>query len=161
MRNIGSKKIVNNLSYEYQLLATGDESASKILASRGMYGHAIYLLIQSMEKNIRSKIFERVNPNLKYFRDKNKNHSLDASIEFLIDTITTDNIIKEQIKDMFNERVFNGLKSRSLHNNLRYPYYSEHNNVYLRFEYTKNDFNYILEMSENLKKFLNDIHKIY
>ena len=113
-----------------------------------------------MEKYIKSKIFTLVNQDLEYFRNKNKHHSLDNSVEFLIEVISADETIRNQAKDQFDKYVFKGLNSRNLHNNLRYPFYNERKKNYVVTSYSKQDCEYIEEMLETLKKYLEDLKRI-
>ncbi|MGL5712724.1 MAG: HEPN domain-containing protein [Paraclostridium sp.] len=160
MRYLGSIKTNIDLSYEYIKLAREDESVAILLKNNHEYRHSIYYFIQAMEKYIKSKIFTLVNPNLEYFINRNRHHSLDSSIEFLIEVISSDETIRNQVKFQFNEYVFKGLNSRSLHNNLRYPFYNDKYRFYTIVNYDKNDCEYIEQMLDNLKKYLEDLNKI-
>lgn len=101
-----------------------------------------------------------VNPNLEYFINKNKHHSLDNSVDFLIEVISSDENVRNQVKYQFNKYVFKDLNSRNLHNNLRYPFYNEKRGIYVIVNYDKKDCEYIEEMLDNLKKYLNDLNRI-
>ena len=120
MSNIGTINREVDISYEYYNLALEDEKVAILLKNKGEYRHSIYFFIQAMEKYIKSKIFTLVNPNLEYYINKNKHHSLDYSIEFLIEVISPDENIRNQVKLYFNKYVFKDLSFRNLHNNLRY-----------------------------------------
>ena len=113
-----------------------------------------------MEKYIKSKIFTLVNPNLEYYINKNKHHSLDDSIEFLIEVISPDENIRNQVKLYFNKYVFKDLSFRNLHNNLRYPFYDRSRGYYNIIKFDIEDCKYIEEMLENLKKYLKDLNRI-
>ncbi len=160
MKHIGTIKNNIDLSYEYKNLAKEDEKVAILLKNNFEYRHSIYYFIQSMEKYIKSKIFTLVNPNLEYFINRNKHHSLDSSIEFLIEVLSSDENIRNQVKFQFNQYVFKNLNSKSLHNNLRYPFYNNNYEYYTIVNYDKNDCEYIEEMLNNLKKYLDDLNRI-
>jgi len=92
-----------------------------------------------MEKYIRSKIFTLVNPNLEYFRKKNQDHSIDNAVEFLVEIISSDKNIQEQIMNQLNEYIFQDIKFQQLHNNLRYPFYSSRYNSYSCIDFYQKD----------------------
>jgi hypothetical protein len=104
-----------------------------------------------MEKYIRAKIFKFVNPNLEYFRKMNQNHSLTKAIDFLIEVLSNDNNLKNQIRNQLDQYVFEGINFQYLHNNLRYPFYSEQYNNYSIIEYDINDCVFIENKNERLK----------
>lgn len=160
MRNIGTINREVEISHEYYNLALEDEKVAKLLKDKGEYRHSIYFFIQSMEKYVKSKIFTLVNPNLEYFININKHHSLDNSIEFLIEVISSDENIKNQVKLYFNEYVFKDLNFRSLHNNLRYPFYDRNREYYNIVRFDIRDCNHIEEMLEILKKYIKDLNRI-
>ena len=161
MSNIGTINREVDISYEYYNLALEDEKVAILLKNKGEYRHSIYFFIQAMEKYIKSKIFTLVNPNLEYYINKNKHHSLDYSIEFLIEVISPDENIRNQVKLYFNKYVFKDLSFRNLHNNLRYPfYYNENREYYNIVNFDIEDCKYIEKMLENLKKYLKDLNRI-
>lgn len=160
MSNIGTINREVDISYEYYNLALEDEKVAILLKNKGEYRHSIYFFIQAMEKYIKSKIFTLVNPNLEYYINKNKHHSLDDSIEFLIEVISPDENIRNQVKLYFNKYVFKDLSFRNLHNNLRYPFYDRSRGYYNIIKFDIEDCRYIEEMLENLKKYLKDLNRI-
>lgn len=160
MSNIGTINREVDISYEYYNLALEDEKVAILLKNKGEYRHSIYFFIQAMEKYIKSKIFTLVNPNLEYYINKNKHHSLDDSIEFLIEVISSDENIRNQVKLYFNKYVFKDLSFRNLHNNLRYPFYDRSRGYYNIIKFDIEDCKYIEEMLENLKKYLKDLNRI-
>mgnify|MGYP004582361611 FL=1 len=160
MSNIGTINREVDISYEYYNLALEDEKVAILLKNKGEYRHSIYFFIQAMEKYIKSKIFTLVNPNLEYYINKNKHHSLDDSIEFLIEVISPDENIRNQVKLYFNKYVFKDLSFRNLHNNLRYPFYDRSRGYYNIIKFDIEDCKYIEEMLENLKKYLKDLNRI-
>lgn len=160
MKNIGKIKVDVDLAYEYQKMALEDENVAKLLKHNRQYRHSIYFFIQSMEKYIKSKIFTLVNPNNEFYIQKNRHHSLYSSVEFLIEVISPDENIRNQIKQQFNKYVFKELNSINLHNNLRYPFYNDKRKSYTKVEYNEHDCKYIEDMLDNLKKYLNDLNRI-
>ena len=87
-------------------------------------------------------------------------YSLDYSIEFLIEVISPDENIRNQVKLYFNKYVFKDLSFRNLHNNLRYPFYDRSRGYYNIIKFDIEDCKYIEEMLENLKKYLKDLNRI-
>lgn len=83
----------------YRHLAEQDEEVAKKLYCMGEYRRAIYFYIQSMEKLIKAKIYTKVNPNIPYFRERNKDHSLDKAVDFLLEIIGTDDIVRNQARE--------------------------------------------------------------
>ena len=156
---IGKMRYNINVSSEFMELSINDEKSAYLLAEKNMFKQACYFLIQAMEKAIRLKVYSIVNPNIKYFRDRNKNHSLDSAIEFLIEIISTDNITKEQVSKQLKEGVLSNINYRHLHNNLRYPSYSKKYDSYSIIEIKKSDFILLGDRLKLLRKFLIDLHK--
>jgi len=156
---IGKLKHKITVYEEFSILAKEEEYSAEILASNNQYRQACYFLVQAMEKLIRAKIFSRINPNLEYFREKNRNHSLDASVEFLVETISNDKNIQEQVSNQIRKFVLNESSYRFLHNNLRYPFYSERFDSYSILEVEEKDYNILKKSIDSLKIFLNELDK--
>lgn len=112
-----------------------------------------------MEKYIRSKVFTIVNPNIEYFRDKNKHHSLEKAIEFLLDVCTTDKTIKQQVREQLI-RTLGNIDYQRLHNSLRYPFYSSRENSYSSIIYSMDDCQYLQNCLNSLKLYLKDLDKL-
>ena len=155
-------KIHNDIdvSSEYDKLAKKDEEVARLLMKNAQYRHSIYFFIQSMEKLIRSKIFTLVNPNIEYFRKKNQNHSLNNAIEFLIEIISSDVTIQEQVKKYINFHVFEDINFQRLHNNLRYPFFSERYGTYSRLEFGENDCKIVEKKLGELKRYINELNRL-
>lgn len=160
MKKLG--KIQHNIdaSFEYEMLANGDEKAANSLRENGLYRQAIYFYIQAMEKQVRSKIFTLVSANIPYFREMNRHHSLEKAIEFLLHIISTDEGLKEQIRYQIHERTLGGIEFQKLHNNLRYPFYSHKYDSYSVVEYTKEDCEFIHNGLVSLKNYLSQLNRI-
>jgi hypothetical protein len=158
-KRIGTIRHRINVSEEYENLANEDEMAARSLKNTDQFRHSIYFYIQAMEKHIKSKIFSMVNPNNEYFRKKNQNHSITDTVNFFIEIINTDDQIKKHIKNQL-DNIFNGLNFQFLHNNLRYPFYSENHNDYSIIQFSLKDCLFIEKINEVLKKYLNDLSKL-
>jgi len=158
--NLGKFKHNVNVASEFLELSKNDENAAYLLAEKGYFRQACYFLIQAMEKAIRAKIFLLVNPNIKYFRERNRTHSLDSAVEFLIEIISkNDELIKKQISEQIKQHVLGNIKYGYLHNNLRYPRYHEKYDSYSIMEIKKSDFDLLTKRLNLLRKFLNDLYK--
>lgn len=155
---IGKFRHKVNVAVEFSKLSIEDENSAKILASNGQFRHACYLIIQAMEKSIRAKIFTLVNPNIEYFRNRNRTHSLDSAIEFLIEIVSADKVVQAQISDQLNVHVLGNTKYGHLHNNLRYPSYFNKYDSYSVLNVELNDFEVLKKRLDLLRRFLNDLH---
>ena len=156
---IGKFRHKVNVSCEFSQLSKSVELAATYLAAGGHFKQASYFLIQAIEKSIRSKIFSLVNPNIEYFRDKNKTHSVESAIEFLIEIISTDDLIKEQISNQIKLHVLGKTNYSQLHNNLRYPSYFKKYDSYSALDVSEEDFNELKRRLNLLRKFLEDLNK--
>ncbi|KGN00178.1 hypothetical protein Z969_10020 [Clostridium novyi A str. 4570] len=157
---IGKVRHNINVSNEYEILATKDEEVALCLKKIKEYRHSIYFFVQAMEKYIRSKIFTLVNPNLDYFRKKNHNHSIDNAIEFLVEIISPDKNIQQQIKSQLDKYVLQDINFQKLHNNLRYPFYNLKNNSYSCIDFNKRDCEVIEKKLTDLKIYLNQLQRL-
>lgn len=157
--HIGRFRHKINVSNEFSRLSIEDESAATKLAENGHFRQSCYLIIQAMEKTIRAKIFTLVNPNLEYFRERNRTHSLDSAIDFLIEIISTDVVIKEQVSQQLSVHVLGKTEYRHLHNNLRYPTYFNKHDSYSVLDIEENDFKKLRDRLHSLRKFLDDLHR--
>lgn len=160
MKRLGNTVQKNDVSYEYKVLAKKDEEVSNFLFKKGEYRHAIYFCIQAMEKYIRSKIFSLVNPNLEYFRNRNRNHSVEDAIEFLLEIISTDVNFRNNIRQQLFVSILGEINYQQLHNNLRYPFYSKRFDSYSVNTYTIEDYKFVENGLQKLKIYLNDLDRI-
>ncbi len=147
-----------NISNTYLKLSQEDESAASELAKLGKYRVACYLILQSMEKLIRSKIFSLINADNDFFRDENRNHSIESAFDMLINILSTDNIQKEQIRAQFASNVLLKTNSNHLHNNLRYPYFQKRKSHYVLLNVDASDYEILVSRLNVLKSFIKDIH---
>ncbi len=157
--SIGKFRHKINVSSEFAQLSRDDEAAADSLAEKGQLRQACYFIIQAMEKAIRAKIFTLVNPNIEYFRDRNRTHSLDSAVEFLIEIISTDKLVQKQVSLQLNTHVLGDTKYGHLHNNLRYPAYFKRYDSYSTLDVEVSDFEKLKTRLQLLRKFLNDLHK--
>lgn len=156
--HIGKLRYKVNVSSEFKALAKSDETAAEALASQGQYRQACYFIIQAMEKNIRHKVFTLVNPNIEYFRDRNRSHSLDDAADFLIEIISNDQVIQGQVSKQLKEHVLGDTRYNTLHNNLRYPWYFKKYDSYSVLEVNYEDYSRLKSRLDSLKIFLDDLH---
>jgi HEPN domain-containing protein len=157
--HIGNFNHKINVSTEFYQLSIEDESSANLLAKENKFRQACYFIIQAMEKAIRSKIFILVNPNIEYFRNRNRTHSIDSAIEFLIEIISNDKIIQNQVSKQLNFYVLGNTKYEYLHNNLRYPSYFKKYDSYSILNVGLKDFKELNKRLQLLRKFLNDLDK--
>lgn len=151
---------VTNISYEYKIMAESDENVADLLKSQKKYRQAIYFYIQAMEKYLKCKIFTIVNPEIKYYIEENRHHSVEKSVSFLIDILATDERVKEQLTIQLRQYVLKSIRFNWLHNNLRYPEYNEKIGSYIKFDYSENDCNNIRESLTNMKVYLKELERI-
>ncbi len=157
---IGAFRKKVNASQEYLSLARSDEVAAQKLSQVDCYRQACYFIVQSMEKYIRAKIFGIVNPNLGFFIEENRSHSLDSAVEFLVKVISSDPVIQQQVSEQLSEYVLGDTKYNHLHNNLRYPIYFSNQDSYSILDVGRNDYQILFVRLSSLKRFLNDIDKL-
>lgn len=157
--HIGIFKHKINVASEFSQTSKEDEAAAEILAQAGKFQQACYFLIQAIEKCVRAKIFTLVNPNIEYFRERNRSHSVESAVEFLIEIISTNKTIQEQVLQQINLHVLGNTDYSRLHNNLRYPSYFKKYDSYSILETNQNDFNELKKRLSLLRKFLSDLHK--
>lgn len=160
MNRVGSlKSIKNSISEEYQALAIADKDSAIILGNNGFYRQASYFLLQAMEKMIRAKIFTLIDSKNKYFRDRNRSHSLIDAIELLIEIVSRGNSILEmQHKNNINQFILGNLNYQQLHNNLRYPWFSEKYQCFNLLDINEQSYLEIKNKYFSLEKYLKDLH---
>jgi len=145
---------------EYERLADEDEQAARLLIEQHHYRHATYFVVQSMEKRVRHSIFSMVNAGQVYYRDQTRTHDLEDLLEFLIQIVTADPITRTHVSDLLSNRVLGGHRFKTLHNNLRYPFYSDRDGAHCMLEIREQDACYALELLQRLKEFLVDIPRL-
>jgi len=160
-KRIGRTRKINckEAIMKYYNLATEDEDAGLLLIHKGKYRHGIYFLLQSMEKYLRANIYMIIDPCNYRVVNQNRNHSIDEAVELLLDILSGDNLVKQQIKTQL-ERVLGNIKYHHLHNNLRYPSFNPKEKKYFILDVNEEDAKNIIKILNLLKEFLKDFHKI-
>ena len=156
------RKEIVNISDYYLMKAKLDKKAVKILASQGLYSQAIYFELQYMEKLIKSEISKKIDIKNKYAENLIKNHSIKELTFLLIDIIIpdTEKTLKNQLKIQIEE-ILGRIDYNKLYNNLRYPYYSPKNKIFVHVEYNKKDYEQIVNESfKQLKNYISNLYKI-
>jgi len=147
------------VSYEYSRLADDDERVGLMLKNAGEYRHSIYFLIQAMEKYVRAKTFSIVDAKNPYFRQRERNHSVEEALAFLVEVIHGSPVVRDQINKQLRDYVLGDIRFGHLHNNLRYPFYSERHNSYSCLDVGKSDSELIAQKLQALKSFLAGIDR--
>jgi hypothetical protein len=160
MMKIGRWRPCNGIADEYRSIALADEEAARVLQRSGQSRPAMYFWVQAMEKHVRAKIFTLVNPNLEWVRKKNRSHSLEDAIEFLLEIITTDAAIREQVRIQLCKQVLGGIRFAQLHNDLRYPFYSPEQSSFSVLEVEERDAKLLATQLDGLKKCLRDLDRL-
>lgn len=161
IKHIGTlKQGIKDVSSEYFRLAQEDEAAAQFLQNSGHYRHAAYFFIQAMEKYVRAKIFQLVNADNEYPRERTRTHNLDELLEFLIEIVCTAPLIKDQVNGQLEDYVLEGVRFGMLHNDLRYPFYQEKQKVHSVVLVGQADSEICHERLERLKPFLRDIDRL-
>lgn len=160
IKRIGARKQITDVSSEYLRLANEDENAGQCLMTSGHYRHAAYFFVQAMEKYVRAKIFQLVNPNTEYFRERTRTHNLDDLLDFLIEIVGTTPIIKDQVKSQLENNVLEGVRFGMLHNDLRYPYFRDKLGTHETIVMGKEDAEICYQRLIRLKPFVRDIDRL-
>lgn len=157
---IGNFRHRVNVSDEFNRLAIEDEDAATALIEIGKHRQASYFLVQAMEKYVRRTIFTLVNPNLEYFRERNRSHSLEDAVEFLVEIVSKNNAtIEQQVKNQLYQHVLGNTHYNQLHNNVRYPVYFKKYNSYSILEVGGEDSAVLKKRLSLLKIFLSELHR--
>lgn len=149
-----------DIALEYSNLAVEDEQVGQLLMVNGKYRHAIYFFVQAMEKYVRHKIFTLVNPSAEYFRSRTYTHNVDELLDFLVEIVSNKPAVRQQVKEQLESFVLNGIRFGKLHNDLRYPIYSEKFNSYSSLQVTADDAKNAQEKLQKLKRFLQDMDRL-
>lgn len=159
-KRVGSFTHNVNAPNSYKDLANSDEKVARLLFEHCEYRQSCYYILQSMEKLIRSKIFTLVDAKNEYFRNRNRSHSVEDAISFLVDVISPNDVVKDQVNEQLRMHVLGDTKYNHLHNNLRYPNYFQKYNSYSQFQVNKSDTEVLFQRLESLKIFIRDINAI-
>lgn len=145
---------------EYRTIAEEDEQAALLLISKGKYRNSVYFLVQAMEKFVRATILGLVNPHTGYFQDRTRTHNLDDLLDFLVEIISSNSTVQEQVRYQLHSFVLGGIRFGKMHNDLRYPQYSVRYKSYSMLRITAEDADFALQRLQTLKQFLRDIQKL-
>lgn len=151
------------VSYEYKKIAEDNLKAAQLLMKNGLYNDAYYCFIQSMEKSIKGRICEIIDVANPYYADQMRDigHSLDNAVCFLLRLIAGNNeVMFEHIKKLMVEDVLKGIHFSAVHNNVRYPYYSQYKKKHEYLVMSYSDCVEIEKMEKNLKIFLAELYRI-
>lgn len=131
-KRIGKMRYVKKgteIADEYSVYATNDEKAADVLFKNGLYNESAYYYIQAMEKVVKTAISSKVDVTNTYYAAKLKDigHSLDLAIDFFLELLVygKDDVLAQQLEYQLKAGVFKYVRFSSLHNNIRYPIYSE------------------------------------
>lgn len=144
---------------EFQRMAIEDEEAGQHLIQSGRHRHAIYFLIQAMEKYVRAKAFVFVDPRNVHIREMHRGHSVEEALQFLTQVIPFDKSIKDQISQQISVHLTRNLRYEHIHNNVRYPLYRERTGEYSVLEVGPSDSELIASKLRWLKSFLEDVDR--
>jgi dGTP triphosphohydrolase len=151
---IGSLLKVVRVSDEYQKVAEEDEQIARLLLSQHRHRHAIYFALQAMEKFVRARIYQLMDPFDPEVIQNQRHHSVDEAIRFLISKVMKDDpLALEQAKEQLNQYL--DLNFSHLHNNVRYPFISRNQYNWLKVGYT--DAEAMMQHLEFLKNVLRGI----
>src|SRR5689334_13483700 len=84
---------------EFLQLAREDETIGRLLYDGGKYRHAMYFLLQAMEKYVRAKIFTIVDGKNAYFRNKHRDHSIEDAIDFFVEIVSLNEDVRRQVRE--------------------------------------------------------------
>ena len=145
---------------EYRTLAMHDERIAGILLNQGEYRHAIYFLVQSMEKHVRATIYTRVDPLNECYRDRTRTHDVDDLLEFLLEIIDVSADVRASIQEQLDRHVLAETRFGTLHNDLRYLKFSPRYQSYSMLTVTMQDALHTRERLQVLKRFLVDLTRL-
>jgi HEPN domain-containing protein len=145
---------------EYARLAIEDERIATGLMRQGEYRHACYFFIQAMEKAVRATIFTRVDPHNRFFRDETRTHDIEELLDFLLKVVSTEPKNRETLKTKLDTYVLAETYFARIHNDLRYPKYSEHYQSYSVLEVSVHDAIHIQHRLQELKRFLDEMKSL-
>lgn len=162
---IGNRKYLDTIEMksEYLILRDNDFKAATLLEKQGLYNDAIYMYIQTMEKEIKGYICGKIDSANPYFSQKLRDigHSLDKSIEFLIELLAgNDEILKKQLTEQIKIGVFQNINFSRLYNDCRYPAYNSRREQYFALCIDKEDCQRISKISQQLTQFIHDFDRI-
>lgn len=144
---------------EFLGIAICDEKAAQLLCQQKLYNQSVYFYIQSMEKYIKSFICRKIDITNDYYADKIRQlgHSLDASIDFLIEIVSgNDETLKLQIIEQLKRGVLREIYFSAIYNSTRYPI--SRNKSYKVIKMSKDDCTQLGKIYDMLKNYVNSIN---
>lgn len=146
---------------EYSQLAAHDERIAASLMRQGEYRHACYFFIQAMEKLVRASIYTRVDPYNRFFRDQTRTHDIEELLGFLLTVISLDEKKRRSLKEKLDTYVLANTYFERIHNDLRYPKFSEHHQTFSILEVSVHDAQHIQHRLQELKRFLEEMKSLH
>jgi len=163
---LGNRKFLKDsieVAHEYLKTAMQDEKSAVILESRELYNQAAYFYVQAMEKQIKAKIAQIVDVTNAYYKEmikKTIGHSLDKSIEILVQIYGKGNaMVEDRLREQLITKVLKDIKFSALHNKTRYPDFDENKKKYAVIEMCKIDCVELAKMLKGLKLYLKDLER--
>lgn len=154
---IGHFRELSDVSTEYALWARADEAAANALAEAGLYRHAVYFVVQAIEKHLRAKIFSVASPLNEAVRQANRNHSVEEAAAFLVATFDYDGRLCRLIQEQFDKCLLRGVRFNLLHNDLRYPAYLDRVGGFASLDVSERDLLQMFERLDWLKEFMKEV----
>ena len=154
------KKFIGKQKFETETLAVKEIYIA--LAKKDEYAacklvNFNYMYVQAMEKKIKGYICGKVDVLNPYFAEKLRDigHSLDKSIEFLIEILAgNNNTLKIQLTEQLKSGVFQNINFSYLHNDCRYPKYNSFRKCYSILQFSKEDCLRIADINKQLDRFI-------
>lgn len=115
-----------------------------------------------MEKCVKEKLCRTIDVTNIYFSNRLREigHSLDTSVEFLIEILSQGNsVLKQQITSQLVEGILKNIKFSRLHNDVKYPRFNCKYNQYTMLNINKEDCEILKQISGNLRKYLDDLDR--
>ena len=160
---LGNRKFLKDsleVAHEYLKTAMQDEKSAVILESRELYNQAAYFYVQAMEKQIKAQIVDVTNAYYKEMIKKTIGHSLDKSIEILVQIYGKGNaMVEERLREQLLIKVLKDIKFSALNNKTRSPDFDENKKKYAVIEMDKIDCVELAKMLKALKQYLTDLER--
>ena len=156
---VGQVRYDVDLVGELERLAGEDEAAAALLAGAGQHRHAIYFYLQAVEKTVRARIFGIVDPANRHFRDYNRHHSLETSFDFFAQIVSPDPLKRAAFRERLDRIIPHPTQHESLHNSLRYPWFSEKYENYNVADFSASDSALLRAQFDELKQFLSEMER--
>lgn len=163
---IGKRNSIENgfkVAEAFHDLAKSNFDSAVLLQNNGLYNESAYFYIQAMEKYVKEQICNKIDVSNPYFAEKLRNtgHSLDISINFLIEIYGANNeILKQQLEDIFLRSILKNTVFSKLNSILRYPSYNYHKEEYAIISVSFRECEQLKQMTLNLKSALDSLYKL-